>query len=531
MNDGFQLDESKLSAMEFPLGKQHRANKPSSVACTQRSKENIKREIDRNLRRKTIDKVMRLSQLCNLDPFHEDTLVIILLLNLKFANKHKLLQRFIECKQEQKIKQTKLRTEKAVAGQGDVGDDSNDYNTADAANTVNAANAVNAANDADDANDKNLQGFDYRILEHLDSVIPDIMNTVTDWLGVLEYVEVIQDGGDRTDMTDHIVRDDSHASAEVNLVANFEASMASAQLDVTCNAAYALIHAYMDNVPSALMLERLFLRSAGNESTASNTGMEMRTLRLLSAFNDRVVVEQSELHDLCSVLMSLRVLPSFFQNLVSMMQEETTQHDTERQQTPTRTQLRLSKLKTKAKAGHSDAENFQAWASQQRFSAVSSKHMQLILYFVTVQTQSIPVAYYEEQYSSIICERMRANTAVHSRIDENAIFQLIKSIRTYSVNIPDLIFFDANCLQCLTQRARQGLSKVQVLQLYIIAFQHETIVQRLWLRMLSEFGHTVQENIKNFRKKHTCDYHGVIQNMFAVHDQNTEFRRKFQAEI
>ena len=355
MNDGFQLDEGVLSAMEFPMGAQQRA---SGVACTQRSKENIKREIDRNIRRKTIDKVMRLSQLCNLDPFHEDTLLIILLLNLKCANKHKLLQRFIECKQEAKAKLNKVCAEE----QGE--NDSND------------------ADNAHDANASNLQGFDYRILEHIDTVMPDIMNTVTDWLGVLEHVQVIEkhsecDNGNYTD---------SDGRSEVNLVANFEACMASAQLDVTCNASYALIHAFMDNVPSALMLERLFLRSAGDESTAFSTGMEMRTLRLLSAFNDRVVVEHSELNDLCSVLMSLRVLPSFFQNLVSMMQEETTQLDTERQQTSTRTQLRLSKLKSKAKAGQSDAENFQAWASHQRFSAVSSKHMQLILYFVTVQT-------------------------------------------------------------------------------------------------------------------------------------------------
>ena len=493
MHDGFQVDESVLSFMEFSLGAQQRG---SGVACTQRSKENIKREIDRNIRRKTLDKVMRLSQLCNLDPFHEDTLLIILLLNMKVASKHKLLQRFIECKQEEKAKQHK----------------------------------VHDANDANDANASYLQTFDYRILEHIDTVMPDIMNTVTDWLGVLEYVSVVQGHGD-SDQSNHSTYSDSNERNEINLVANFEACMASAQLDTTCDASYALIHAFMDNVPSALMLERLFLRSAGNESTAFSTGMEMRTLRLLSAFNDRVVVEQSEHNDICRVLMSLRVLPSFFQNLVTLMHEETSQHDTQRQQTPTRTQLRLSKLKSKTKAGHADAENFQAWASQQRFSAVSSKHMQLILYFVTVQIQSIPVSYYEKHYSSIICERMRGNTAVHSRIDENAVFQLIKSIRTYSVNIPDLITFDASCLQCLTQRARQGLSKVQVLQLYIIAFQHEAIVQRLWLRMLPEFGHTVQENLKTFRKKHTCDYHGVIQNMFAVHEQNTEFSRKFQAEI
>ena len=488
MDDVFKLNESMLSAMEFSVGAQQRANSSSSVACTQRSKENIKREIDRNIRRKTIDKIMRLSELCNLDPFHEDTLVIILLLNLKCANKEKLLQRFIECKQE-----TKERL------------------SVDAVDAVDAVEADSES--APDAKDSNLQGFDYRIMEHIDTVMPDIMNTVTDWLGILEYVQVNQD------------------CSEVNLVVNFEACMASAQLDVSCSAAYALIHAFMDNVPSALMLERLFMRSVGDDNSAFSTGMEMRTLRLLSAFNDRVVVEHTDLHDLCKVLMSLKVQPTFFQNLVSMMQEETEQQETEHQQTSTRTQLRMSKLKANTTAGHLDAENFQAWAAQQRFSAVSSKHMQLILYFVSVQTQSIPQSYYEEHYSTIICERMRANTAVHSRIDENAVFHLIKSIRTYSVNIPDLITFDASCLQCLTQRARQGLSKVQVLQLYIIAHQHEAIVQRLWLRMLPEYGHTVQENLKTFRKKHACDYNGVIQNMLAVHDQNTEFRRKFQAEI
>ena len=36
------------------------------VACTQRNKENIKKEIERNTRRKTIDKILRLSQLFKL---------------------------------------------------------------------------------------------------------------------------------------------------------------------------------------------------------------------------------------------------------------------------------------------------------------------------------------------------------------------------------------------------------------------------------------------------------------------------------
>ena len=150
-----------LSSMEFSMGAQQRSNSSNSVACTQRSKENIKREIDRNIRRKTIDKVMRLSEWCNLDPFHEDTLVIIMLLNLKCANKEKLLQRFIECKEEKKAKECK---EKEVTEEGDVGDVGVD----------------------------NLRGFDYRILEHIDTVMPDIMNTVTDWLGILEYVQVVE---------------------------------------------------------------------------------------------------------------------------------------------------------------------------------------------------------------------------------------------------------------------------------------------------------------------------------------------------
>lgn len=175
-----------------------------------------------------------------------------------------------------------------------------------------------------------------------------------------------------------------------------------------------------------------------------------------------------------------------------------------------------------------EVENFQAWAAQQRFSAVSSKHMQLILYFVTVQAHTIPSEYYDKYYSTIICERMKNAKTTQTKIDEEALFSLIKSIRTYSSNIPDLISFAADCLESLTLRTRQALSKVEILQLYIIAYQHDSIIQRLWQRMLSEYGHTVQENLKTFRKKYQCDYRGVIQNMLAVHQQNIHFKRKIQ---
>jgi len=257
-------------------------------------------------------------------------------------------------------------------------------------------------------------------------------------------------------------------------------------------------------------------------------GMEMRTLRLLSAFHDHTFAEEKEVDELCNLLMSLRVNPILFQHMSNYLQDANHQEQANHMQRQGRIQIRHSKLIHAEKNNKHSAENFQAWTAQQRFSAISSKHMQLILYFIVVQTEDIPMSYYASHYSSVICERIKNARTTHCHIDYNALLVLIKSIRTYSCKIQNLVSFASECLNCLTQRARQNLSKVEILQLYIIMYQHESVLQKLWQQILPEFGHTMQENLKNFRKRHACDYLGVLNNLLMVHRQNEDFRYRTQ---
>jgi hypothetical protein len=498
----FALDNQILNNTNFTLPINTRQN--SSVACTQRNKENIRKEIERNTRRKTIDKILRLSQLCNLDPFQENTIIILILLNLKCVVKENLLRAFIQARSEVS---TPVKTDDSTSNLNvEPSSESDEANV----NAAENSNEVNAAAQDQNFISTQLQLFDTEILKHLDTVLPDVMNTITDWLSLLEYVNVESDCSD------------------IQMVSVFDACMQSAQLQTSCIPAYALLHAYIDNIPSALMLERLFLRSFKDADTAYGMSMEMRTLRLLSAFHDHIFTPENEMNDLCNILLNIRVNPVLFQHMTAYMQES---YDEQNAENNTRKQFARIRLReSKPKHNHNivknNTDNFQAWTAQQRFSTISSKHLQLILYFVTVQSEEIPHHFFAQHYSPVICERIKNARTPNSQIDEEALLILIKSIRTYSYKIPNLVTFVSNCLQSLTQRSRQNLSKVEILQLYIIAYQHESIVQRLWQNFLSEYGHTIQENLKSFRKKYPCDYQGVLNNMLMVHKQNADFKRR-----
>ena len=179
----------------------------SQVVCTQRNKENIKKELERNTRRKTIDKILRLSQLCNLDPFQNDTIIVILLLNLKCVAKYDLLRAFFSAKSVSTTSASDIKsttdTDKTESIAADTADMEDTADTSTASFEQSAANMSD--NDTDD-NERNaclvekqrnefkhtqLMLFDEEILKHLREVLPDIMNTVTDWLSLLEYIQIL----------------------------------------------------------------------------------------------------------------------------------------------------------------------------------------------------------------------------------------------------------------------------------------------------------------------------------------------------
>jgi hypothetical protein len=150
--------------------------------------------------------------------------------------------------------------------------------------------------------------------------------------------------------------------------------------------------------------------------------------------------------------------------------------------------------------------------------------MQLILYFISVQGTPVDRTLYESFYTKDMCDRAASNTL--DSIDAIAIIHVIDSIRVYNNKIKELIDFSSKCLQGINQKARDSLSIVQVLKLYIASRQHKSIMWECWRKFMPTvnnttvaLNHTIINNVTSFvnNTKNPYDVDSVVQNLLHSH--------------
>jgi len=120
----------------------------------------------------------------------------------------------------------------------------------------------------------------------------------------------------------------------------------------------------------------------------------------------------------------------------------------------------------------------------------------------------------------------KANESIIESIDALAIIRVIDSLRVYNNKIKHLIDFSSKCLQGINQKARESLSIVQVLQLYIASYQHKSVMWECWRKFLPKetraVNHTIIDNVTSFvsNVKYEYDVDNVVQNLLHsnIHD-------------
>ena len=144
----------------------------------------------------------------------------------------------------------------------------------------------------------------------------------------------------------------------------------------------------------------------------------------------------------------------------------------------------------------------------------TSSHMQRLLYFLCVQPAAASDAIYQQLYTPELCRR--AQSIAVDAIDVGALKMVINSLRLYSHNVRSLIDFSARCLQGINQQRRQQLSLVQVLQLYIACYQHDSVWKQLWAHVLEPapvMNHTIASDCAAFRTTHQYEATAVAENL------------------
>ena len=411
-----------------------------------------RREMVRELRDSMISKLLVVSKRCNIDILQKKTISVVIFLSLKIHDKNRYVQLYLEQIPLSPISST-------------------------------------------------LEYFNFDIVQHWGGLQKSSFNTVTDWISLFDMVEFDASA--------------EEALRENFLVQHFLKSMHVANLAEivsptvqTC--AKAVLHLFVDELPAAKLLER-YLSKCVNEFVRD---LEIRSLRAMTHFLDRTISSDEQSNCLMHIIDHVHasdVLIAELRRYIAtkgsddVLKEETTNYPNRRMQ------LRYFQP-SHCPEIQNISNTFQTWATAQKFSVVSSQHMQLLLYFCKAQADDVAVEIISPYYSTVVLQRFEASSRV-TQIDVRAIQTLLRSVRTYKNNVRHLIDFRLRCLNGLAHRLRESLSLIEIFQLYICVYQHDSIRATLWKSIVPVINHTIIVAIDKFRKEFEFEVKAVIENL------------------
>ena len=356
-------------------------------------------------------------------------------------------------------------------------------------------------------------------------ICDQMLSNMADWLALFSFFDVLE--------YDASIGTSKKLAREIeanNLLSRMQTSLADAQvipagdlpkqkISMQHTALLALLYMSPRKTPAGKMLEMLY-----TEINNAARDAELRCLRAMTAFKDTMDDEVAYTDTLPLVLRSLCVRKDFSKNIESVLRKqvldaegmrlEISQH-TSRPLLRTYAQNSVTKQRTRQ-----TSLSWQNWRNALNFPPTTSSQMQLLLYFITVQTNTANRNLYEGFYTKDMCDKAVNNTL--DSIDAVAVIRVIDSLRVYKYKIKHLIDFSSKCLQGINQKARESLSIVQVLQLYICSHQHHSIMWQCWRKFLPIVNHTIIDNVNTFVNKHenVYDVDNVIQNLLhsQIHD-------------
>ena len=342
----------------------------------------------------------------------------------------------------------------------------------------------------------------------------ELLSSMGDWLALFSYLVLASSSVARAELeTNAVVRRMQVSLVEAQVVAS--SGGRSAQ-DV---ALLALLYLSPRRTPAGKMLERLYTEISDKARDA-----ELRCLRAMTSFRDTTEDEVAMTQTMPLVLRCFEVAPEFSRAVAAVLQkrmqelEQSEVRGAGHGRTLLRTFAAQALVQRRAMSGQA---SWRAWVQQVSFPVNTSSHMQRLLYFFCVQQTAPSAGTYAAFYTPELCRRA-LETPVET-IDVEALKMVVDSVRLYSVPVKRLIDFSARCLQGINQQRRETLSLVQVLQLYIACFQHESVWKELWRHVLHPapvMNHTIASDCAAFRAANEYEVTAVAENLLRslVHD-------------
>lgn len=340
-----------------------------------------------------------------------------------------------------------------------------------------------------------------------------VMATIHDWSSIMHYLERADEA---RELGGHGEGAGSQGSRD-ELLKSVAAAMRHAGLEFACTAPgmpeLCALHMCLSGQPQEKMLERAFVHYARRTDTTPAHDLEVRCLRMATFFNNNMLspeVEQERLlHLLCTLVPRHCFIEDMSGVLARMEEEEALQQQQQiTSRARSRMQLRYLALSEASTSKVAYEQSFASWANQQRFPISTGQRLQQVMYFLRAQQSPVPAQVYGLYFAPALIDRVTQSTI--DVIDADAMYAVLQAIRSYRHNVADLIDFRSGCLTGVSVTLRSALTLQQVLQLYIAAFQHPSVRETLWRRVLNVWNHSVQQALSVFTAEHDFDVENVL---------------------
>lgn len=352
---------------------------------------------------------------------------------------------------------------------------------------------------------------------HVAASYANMLNSMADWITLFSYMELQLHKKD-----DHRVQNVLNELEKNAMIKRMIASLTEAQVrsggklpqhqvSPMETAVLAFLYLSPRSTPAGKMLERLYTEINENPRDA-----ELRCLRAMTSFKDTSDDESAYTDTLQLVLRSFEVKEDFVRSISAVLRKRLSEVEETVLELQKKTNARplLRSYVQEALASKQKSISQDSWIKWQlgvNFQKATSSHLQRMLYFISVQSATPDKELYECYYTPDICNRCRTLTV--DVIDASAIIMVIDSLRMYKNNLRTLIDFSGSCLRGVNQKTRQSLTIVQILQLYIAIFQHDTIWKDCWNHILPFMNHTITTDVKRFKEQFPYDINSVVENL------------------
>lgn len=418
-----------------------------------------KQDMQQYMRDKTICGYIKLCRIFNIDPLHEISLHIVLILMSKNTDRVGVCRQFMQG----------LHTEH--------------------------------------------QGTNFDVEEATQLDVSEIhsLQSTSDWVTLLQYIEPA-----------HIQEHERSALMKNERISVFVQALRQLQiLGSECEVeafVKPMLCTMLMNIPAANMLERVLL-----SGSAAQKDLEVKCLRAVNLYVDSCqhMPDSTQHEALLLLVLNIHVRASFkaevYNALESATREQESQSDNAAQK---KFSLREHlKLQQSIVTLHR-AYLFDEWRAMQKFSVTISLKTQRLMYFIKAQQCTLDRALLNTFFEEQLVSKLLQGTL--EQIDSGAVTTVIKTLRIYNYNIKRLLEFRTHCLVGFNQSIRKTLTLPIVLQLYVACFQHISIRDEIWKSIVPTLNYAITSRCEEFRRKYEYEFSSVMESLMRCHIDSVE---------